>query len=120
MCCRAGTTVRPNRPSSTSSPQPRPPGPDLVELADRIATFDNDGTLWVEQPLPPQFDFVFGKWAAEIQVDPTLAEQQPYKAIVAKDPASFAGIATQNPDVVGSLLKAFARTWQGTTPDEFD
>ncbi len=28
-------------------------GPDFVEVADRIATFDNDGTLWVEQPLPP-------------------------------------------------------------------
>jgi phosphoglycolate phosphatase-like HAD superfamily hydrolase len=96
------------------------PGPDFVEVADRIATFDNDGTLWVEQPLPPQFDFVFGKWAEEIQADPSLADQQPYKAIVAKDPAFFAGIATQEPEVVGSLLKAFARTWQGTTPEEFD
>ena len=35
------------------------PGPEFVKVADRIATFDNDGTLWVEQPLPPQFDFVF-------------------------------------------------------------
>lgn len=34
------------------------PGAAFVEPADRIATFDNDGTLWVEQPLPPQFDFV--------------------------------------------------------------
>ena len=41
------------------------PGPDFVAPADRIAAFDNDGTLWVEQPLPPQFDFVFGKWAQE-------------------------------------------------------
>lgn len=38
-------------------------GPDFVPPADRIASFDNDGTLWVEQPLPPQFDFVFGKGA---------------------------------------------------------
>jgi hypothetical protein len=29
------------------------PGPGFVAVADRIATFDNDGTLWVEQPLPP-------------------------------------------------------------------
>jgi hypothetical protein len=29
------------------------PGSDFVAAADRIATFDNDGTLWVEQPLPP-------------------------------------------------------------------
>jgi hypothetical protein len=36
-------------------------------VEDRIATFDNDGTFWVEQPLPPQFDFAFGKWGEEIK-----------------------------------------------------
>jgi phosphoglycolate phosphatase-like HAD superfamily hydrolase len=96
------------------------PGSGFVTLADRIATFDNDGTLWVEQPLPPQFDFVFGKWGEEIKADPSLAEQQPYKAIIARDPGFFAGVATQDPEVVGTLLAAFARTWKGTTPDEFD
>ncbi len=89
-------------------------------MADRIATFDNDGTLWVEQPLPPQFDFVFRKWAQEIKQNPSLAGQQPYKAIIAKDTAFFEGVATQDPQVVGTLLKAFARTWAGTTPEEFD
>lgn len=29
--------------------------------------FDNDGTLWVEQPLPPQFDFVFRTWGEEVK-----------------------------------------------------
>ena len=48
-------------------------GPEFVEVADRIATFDNDGTLWVEQPLPPQFDFVFRHWAEEVKADPALA-----------------------------------------------
>jgi len=96
------------------------PGPGFVEVADRIATFDNDGTLWVEQPLPPQFDFVFGHWAEEIKADPSLATQQPYKAIIEKDPAFFVGLATQDPEVVGTLLKAFARSWAGTTPGEFD
>lgn len=95
------------------------PGPGFVEVADRIATFDNDGTLWVEQPLPPQFDFVFRKWAEEVKQDPKLANQQPYKAIIAKDPTFFAGIASQDPEVVGSLLQAFARTWAGTTPEDF-
>jgi phosphoserine phosphatase len=96
------------------------PGSGFVEVADRVATFDNDGTLWVEQPLPPQFDFVFRRWAEEIKADPSLAEQQPYKAIIARDPAFFAGIAVQDPEVVGALLEAFARTWKGTTPAEFD
>ena len=98
----------------------RQPGPGFVAVADRIATFDNDGTLWVEQPLPPQFDFVFRTWGEEVKADPSLAEQQPYKAIIAKDPAFFAGVATQDPEVVAALLAAFARSWKGTTPEEFD
>jgi phosphoglycolate phosphatase-like HAD superfamily hydrolase len=95
-------------------------GPEFVPVADRIATFDNDGTLWVEQPLPPQFDFVFRKWAEEIKADPSLADQQPYKAIVEKDPAFFAALAIQDPLAVEPLLTAFARSWAGTAPEEFD
>jgi phosphoglycolate phosphatase-like HAD superfamily hydrolase len=96
------------------------PGPGSVEVADRIATFDNDRTLWVEQPLPPQFDFVFRKWGEEIKQDPSLASRQPYKAIIERDMAFFERVAVQDPEVVGTLLKAFTRTWAGTTPDEFD
>jgi len=95
-------------------------GAGFVPAADRIASFDNDGTLWVEQPLPPQFDFVFRRWAEEVKADPSMAEQQPYKALLEKDMAFLAGIATQEPEVVASLLEAFGRTWAGTTPEEFD
>ena len=38
----------------------------------------------MEQPLPPQFDFVFGKWAQEIKADPALAKEQPYKGMGAR------------------------------------
>jgi phosphoglycolate phosphatase-like HAD superfamily hydrolase len=96
------------------------PGPGFVAVADRIATFDNDGTLWVEQPLPPQFDFVFRKWGEEIKQDPSLAGQQPYKAIIERDMTFFERVAVQDPEVVGTLLKAFSRSWAGTTPEEFD
>jgi phosphoserine phosphatase len=95
-------------------------GSDFVPPSDRIATFDNDGTLWVEQPMPPQFDFVFGHWAEEINADPSLAEKQPYKAIIEKDPSFLAGVATQDPQVIKALLEAFGRSWRGTTPEEFD
>ena len=96
------------------------PGSGFVAAADRIATFDNDGTLWVEQPLPPQFDFVFRTWVEEVRQDPSLAGQQPYKAIIEKDLAFLGGVAVQEPEVVGALLRAFTRSWAGTTPDEFD
>jgi phosphoglycolate phosphatase-like HAD superfamily hydrolase len=96
------------------------PGPGFVAVADRIAAFDNDGTLWVEQPLPPQFDFVFRKWGEEIKQDPALASQQPYKAIIERDMGFLGGVAVQDPEVVGALLTAFSRSWAGTTPEEFD
>jgi len=96
------------------------PGTGFVELADRIATFDNDGTLWVEQPMPPQFDFVFRKWGEEVKADPSLAKQQPYKALIEQDQAFFEGVATQDPQVVATLGEGFARSWAGTTPGEFD
>jgi phosphoglycolate phosphatase-like HAD superfamily hydrolase len=95
-------------------------GPEFVLPADRIASFDNDGTLWVEQPLPPQFDFVFRRWAEEVKEDPSLAEKQPYKGLIEKDMTFLGGVATQDPEVVGTLLKAFSRTWAGTTPEQFD
>jgi phosphoserine phosphatase len=95
-------------------------GPDFVPAADRIAAFDNDGTLWVEQPLPPQFDFVFRHWAEEVEADPPLAGLQPYKALIEKDAAFLRGVATQDPPVIESLLKAFTRSWAGVTPDAFD
>jgi phosphoglycolate phosphatase-like HAD superfamily hydrolase len=96
------------------------PGAGFVAVADRVAAFDNDGTLWVEQPLPPQFDFVFRKWGEEVGQDPSLAAQQPYKAIIEKDMAFLGGVAVQDPEVIGALLRAFTRSWAGATPEEFD
>ncbi|MEV7559478.1 HAD family hydrolase [Streptomyces sp. NPDC089795] len=96
------------------------PGTAFVEVADRIATFDNDGTLWVEQPLPPQFDFVFRRWAKEAEAEPQLADRQPYKALLERDQAFFEGLARQEPQVVSTLVEAFAHSWAGTTPEEFD
>jgi phosphoserine phosphatase len=95
-------------------------GADFVPASDRIASFDNDGTLWVEQPLPPQFDFVFRRWAEEVKRHPSMAQEEPYKALLEKDLGFLEGIATQEPEVVASLLEAFGRTWAGTTPEEFD
>ncbi len=61
--------------------------PDYLLPADRIATFDNDGTLWVEVPAPPQYDFQIRKWIKEAQKDPSLASEEPYKAILEQDKA---------------------------------
>jgi phosphoserine phosphatase len=95
-------------------------GPGFIPPADRIAAFDNDGTLWVEQPLPPQFDFVFGTWAEEVRQDPSLASRQPYQALIEKDPEFLHAVAIQDPDAIGALLQAFAHSWAGVTAADFD
>jgi len=96
------------------------PGSDFVPPADRVAAFDNDGTLWVEVPVPPQFDFVFRRWRREAEADPTLAALQPYKALLENDPSFLRGAAAQDPEVIESILQAFDRSWAGTTPDAFE
>jgi hypothetical protein len=53
------------------------PGPGFVEPADWIATFDNDGTLWVEKPAPQQFDFLFRAWTEAVKKDPPLLRNSP-------------------------------------------
>lgn len=96
------------------------PGLDFIAVADRIAAFDNDGTLWSEQPLAPQFDFVFRRWGEEVKADPSLAGTQPYKALVEHDTGFFAGVGTQDPATVQTLLTAFSRSCAGSTPEDFD
>ena len=52
---------------------------------ERVAVFDNDGTLWSEKPIPIQLDFTLFRMAEQAAADPTLADQQPYKAALAKE-----------------------------------
>jgi hypothetical protein len=70
--------------------------------------------------MPPQFDFLFQTWAKEAHDDPSLAGEQPYKAIIEKDVAFFQGVVTQDPKVVMPLEQAAAHSWAGTTPEAFD
>jgi phosphoglycolate phosphatase-like HAD superfamily hydrolase len=96
------------------------PGEGFIDPVDRIAVFDNDGTLWVEQPLPVQLDFIFRALAQAAQRDPSLATKEPYKAILSQDPSYFAAVSEQQPDAIRSLEEALARTWHGSRPEEFE
>ena len=61
-----------------------PSGPDYVPPEERIATFDNDGTLWCERPLP-QGAFIMQRLAAMAEKDPSLRQTQPWQAAYAQD-----------------------------------
>ncbi len=82
------------------------PGPEFVPPAERIATFDNDGTLWCEKPLYPQADFIFRRWAEMVKANPELAKEQPYKALAEGDRAWLAGLATHLPELVKGVTEA--------------
>ena len=95
-------------------------GPNYVKPEDRIATFDNDGTLWAEKPTPVQLHFLFIAFAKTAQNDPSLADKQPYKAIIEKDETFFQRVIEQRPESIIALEDALARQWAGKTPAEFD
>jgi haloacid dehalogenase-like hydrolase len=58
---------------------------DFVDPADRVAVFDNDGTLWSEKPIPIQLDFTLFRLSELAGQDPSLRDRQPYKASVERD-----------------------------------
>jgi phosphoserine phosphatase len=60
-------------------------GPLALPAEERVAVFDNDGTLWTEKPMPTQLHFIVEKWAAAAKADPALAERQPYRAATTGD-----------------------------------
>ncbi|KQW72839.1 hypothetical protein ASE17_07655 [Phenylobacterium sp. Root77] len=64
-------------------------GPDFVPAAERIAVFDNDGTLWCEQPLQVQVLFTLDRASAMAMADPALAQRQPFKAFLDHDMAAI-------------------------------
>jgi phosphoserine phosphatase len=53
--------------------------------AERVAVFDNDGTLWSEKPIPIQLDFTLFRMADLARADPSLRGRQPYQAAVERD-----------------------------------
>jgi phosphoglycolate phosphatase-like HAD superfamily hydrolase len=96
----------------------------FVPPAERIATFDNDGTLWLEKPVYIQMQFVvgaIGKLAAE---KPELRDQQPYKAVYERDMAWLGRLATdyEKGDLSGliTLMSAYAEAFSGITVEAFE
>lgn len=94
--------------------------PAYIAPADRIAAFDNDGTLWVEQPFPAQTGFLFEKLMERVKADPSLAEEEPYKAIITKDPTFMQALGQQVPEVIIAFLNGVGKAWEGTTPEAFE
>ena len=92
------------------------PGESFVPPSERIATFDNDGTLWCEKPMYVQADFVLRRWKEMIRANPELAKEQPYKALAAGDGEWLMDLCAHVPE----LIKGVTEAYQGITVEAFE
>ena len=89
-------------------------GPDYVPRAERIAVFDNDGTLWPEYPLVGQLAFILDELKRRIPTEPTLAADPMVHAALAGDFAQL--LEGTHHD---GLMRVLALTLTGMTTEEF-
>ncbi len=87
--------------------------PNFVPEQERIATFDQDGTLWVERPVFTQIAFALARVAALAPSHPEWKDAEPFKSIVAGDRAAIAKFTLQDLEIV------VAATHAGVTTGDF-
>ncbi|MGB7100200.1 MAG: HAD family hydrolase [Xanthobacteraceae bacterium] len=88
--------------------------PDFVPPPERIATFDNDGTLWVEHPMYVQMAFVLDRVKALAPLHPEWRDTQPFKAVLEGDMKTLAESGEHG------LLELGMATHAGMTTEEFE
>jgi phosphoserine phosphatase len=91
-----------------------PASPDYVAPPERVAVFDNDGTLWSEKPLYFQLLFALDRVRAMADEHPEWREAEPFRAILEDDREALAGIGEHE------LVEIVMATHAGLTTDEFD
>jgi phosphoglycolate phosphatase-like HAD superfamily hydrolase len=88
-------------------------GPEFVPQDQRIATFDNDGTLWVEQPIYVQFAFILDRVRELAPQNPDWKDKQPFKAALDGDMRALAASGEKG------MVELMAVTHAGMTTEQF-
>ena len=88
-------------------------GPDFVPVDERIATFDNDGTLWAEQPIYFQLEFALDEIRRLAPQRPELRDKEPFLSVIVGDLKSLL-VAGEK-----ALLETVAVVHSGMPVDEF-
>jgi hypothetical protein len=98
--------------------------PDFVTPPERVAVFDNDGTLWCEKPMPIQLDFILRRLVAMADQDPALRTRQPWQAAYTRDYGWLGQVITKHhhgddselPVLAAGVLQAFG----GISVEDFE
>lgn len=88
--------------------------PDFVPVSERIATFDNDGTLWCEKPLPAQLFFALDRVKALAPQHPEWKEKEPFASLLKGD------LKTAADGGEHALMELMMATHTGNTTVEFE
>ena len=83
-------------------------GPEFVAPDERVAVFDNDGTLWCEKPMYIQLDFIVRRLIEKATAEPSLTSQQPYQAACSGDLKWFGNAITKHYQGDDADLKVLA------------
>ena len=86
---------------------------EQLPVEQRVAAFDNDGTLWCERPTYAQFDFFVSELAARAAADPSLGDRPEFAAVLSGDSAAIGQLGV--PRVAMALAELFA----GIEPEAF-
>jgi phosphoglycolate phosphatase-like HAD superfamily hydrolase len=87
--------------------------PQFVPLADRVATFDQDGTLWVSHPMYAQLVYCLDRVPTVVKAKPELAKLEPFKTVLSGNHAAIAKLSKKD------LEKILAATLTGMSVDAF-
>jgi phosphoglycolate phosphatase-like HAD superfamily hydrolase len=90
-----------------------PSSKDFVPPADRIATFDQDGTLWVEHPIYTQVVYCLDRVPVVVKEKPELADAEPFKTVLSGDREALAKLTMED------LIKIAAATLSGMDVETF-
>src|SRR3954454_4832469 len=99
-------------------------GSEPVPVDERLAVFDNDGTLWCEKPMPIKLDFILRRLVEMSEADEAVRTRQPWKAAYERDygwlsalmDQHYAGDDTNVAVLAGGILAAFA----GISVEDFE
>jgi phosphoglycolate phosphatase-like HAD superfamily hydrolase len=97
---------------------------DAVPVEERVAVFDNDGTLWCEKPMPIQLDFILRRLVAMATATPELQQRQPWQAAFERDYAWFGQLMAEHyagdDTNVRTLAAGILAAYEGISVEEFE